>query len=104
MNEEIFNKLSEEFGLEVTKNSENELVGKLPGFAGFLIAVPPESTNIMVATAVEENESGPFFFGADGFHDYTDAYNQVAKMVKTAKEQYIDKKIQNIQTDFHCKR
>ena len=106
--EEIFNKLAEEFGLvvsisEVPLLKPKELYGKLPGFSGFLIAHIPRMNNIMVATAVEENANGPFFFGAEGFNNYTDAYNQVAKMIKIAKEKYVDKKIQNIQTDFNCK-
>ena len=103
--EEIFNKLAEEFGLAVSISSvtPKEMYGKFPGFSGFLIAHIPRMNNIMVATAVEENENGPFFFGAEGFNNYTDAYNQVAKMIKIAKEKYVDKKIQNIQTDFNCK-
>ena len=92
--EEVFNKLAEEFGLTVSvaSTTPKEMYAKFQGFSGFLIAHIPRMKNIMVATSVEENDNGPFFFGAEGFNNYTDAYNQVAKMIKIAKEKYVNKK------------
>ena len=100
---DIFNKLVQEFGLHTSINADNELIGKLPGFAGFLIAATDK--NIMVATKVSEpdNENGPFFYGADGFNNYDSARAQVAKMVKLAKENFVSKNMEKIKTDFNCK-
>lgn len=103
--EEIFNKLVEEFGLTVSIDRKDEKYGKLPGFAGFLIALVPTHEYIMVAKEVSKTNDGEcFFFGANGFNDYETAKVAVSEMILKAKEMNVNKKIQNLETDFKCKR
>ena len=103
--EEIFNKLVIEFGLSVSIDSKGEKYGKLPGFAGFLIALVPTNDYIMVAKEVLETDEGEcFFFGANGFNNYDSAKVAVSEMILEAKEMNINKKIQNLETDFKCKQ
>ena len=103
--EEIFNKLVEEFGLSVSVDGAGEKYAKLPGIGGFLIALVPSKSYLMVTKSIEQDDTGyVFFFGAKGYVNYTDAQAAVADMVLRAKEFNVNKKIQNIQKDFKCKR
>lgn len=103
--EDIFNKLVEEFGLSVSVDREGEKYAKFPGIGGFLIALVPSKTYLMVTKSIEQDDTGyVFFFGANGYNNYTDARAAVADMVLRAKEFNVNKKIQNIQKDFKCKR
>ena len=103
--EDIFNKLVEEFGLLVSVDRKGERYGKLSGYAGFLIALVPTHDYIMVAKEVAKTDNGDFFFfGANGFNDYEEAKSSVSEMILKAKEMNVNKKIQNIQKDFKCKR
>lgn len=103
--EEIFNKLVEEFGLSVSVNRDGEKYGKLPGFAGFLIALVPTHDYIMVAKEVSKTDEGEcFYFGANGYNDYETAKEAVSNMILKAKQFNVNKKIQNLETDFKCKQ
>ena len=103
--EEIFNKLVEEFGLSVSIDKEGEKYAKFPGIGGFLIALVPSKSYLMVAKSIEQDDTGNvFFFGAKGYVNYTDAQAAVADMVLKAKQFNVNKKIQNIQKDFKCKQ
>jgi hypothetical protein len=103
--EDIFNKLVEEFGLSVSVDREGEKYAKFPGIGGFLIALVPSKAYLMVTKSIEQDDTGyVFFFGANGYNNYTDARAAVADMVLRAKEFNVNKKIQNIQKDFKCKR
>ena len=103
--EDIFNKLAIEFGLTVSVDRKGEKYGKLPGFAGFLIALVPTHDYIMVAKEVSKTDEGDcFFFGANGFNDYDTAKVSVSEMILKAKEMNVNKKIQNLETDFKCKQ
>lgn len=103
--EEIFNKLVEEFGLSVSVNREGEKYAKFPGIGGFLIALVPSKAYLMVTKSIEQDDTGyVFFFGANGFNNYDDAYTAVAEMVLKAKQFNVNKKIQNLEKDFKCKR
>lgn len=102
---EIFDKLSIEFGLTVSIDRKGEKYGKLSGFAGFLIALVPTHDYIMVAKEVSKTDEGDcFFFGANGFNDYDTAKVAVSEMILKAKEMNVNKKIQNLETDFKCKQ
>ena len=99
--EEIFNKLVEEFGLPVSVDREGEKYAKFPGFAGFLIALVPSKTYLMVTKSIEQGNTGhAFFFGANGYYNYTDARRAVSDMVLKAKQFNVNKKIQNLEKDF----
>lgn len=103
--EDIFNKLVEEFGLSVSVDREGEKYAKFPGIGGFLIALVPSKAYLMVTKSIEQDDTGyVFFFGANGYNNYTEARAAVADMVLRAKEFNVNKKIQNIQKDFKCKR
>ena len=103
--EEIFNKLVEEFGLSVSVDRDGEKYAKFPGFAGFLIALVPSKTYLMVTKSIEQGNTGQaFFFGANGYYNYTDARKAVSDMVLKAKQFNVNKKIQNLETDFKCKQ
>lgn len=103
--EDIFNKLAIEFGLTVSVDRKGEKYGKLPGFAGFLIALVPTHDYIMVAKEVSKTDEGEcFYFGANGFNDYETAKVAVSEMILKAKEMNVNKKIQNLETDFKCKQ
>ena len=103
--EDIFNKLAIEFGLTVSVDRKGEKYGKLPGFAGFLIALVPTQDYIMVAKEVSKTDEGEcFYFGANGFNDYETAKVAVSEMILKAKEMNVNKKIQNLETDFKCKQ
>lgn len=102
---EIFDKLAIEFGLTVSIDRKGEKYGKLTGFAGFLIALVPTHDYIMVAKEVSKTDEGDcFFFGANGFNDYDTAKVAVSEMILKAKEMNVNKKIQNLETDFKCKQ
>lgn len=102
---EIFDKLAIEFGLTVSIDRKGEKYGKLSGFAGFLIALVPTHDYIMVAKEVSKTDEGDcFFFGANGFNDYDTAKVAVSEMILKAKEMNVNKKIQNLETDFKCKQ
>lgn len=102
---EIFDKLAIEFGLTVSIDRKGEKYGKLSGFAGFLIALVPTHDYIMVAKEVSKTDEGDcFFFGANGFNDYDTAKVSVSEMILKAKEMNVNKKIQNLETDFKCKQ
>lgn len=103
--EEIFNKLVEEFGLSVSVDREGEKYAKFPGIGGFLIALVPSKAYLMVTKSIEQDDTGyVFFFGANSYYNYTDAQTAVANMVLKAKQFNVNKKIQNLETDFKCKR
>lgn len=103
--EEIFNKLVEEFGLSVSVDKEGEKYAKFPGIGGFLIALVPSKAYLMVTKSIEQDDTGyVFFFGAKGYVDYTEAHAAVADMVLKAKQFNVNKKIQNLETDFKCKQ
>jgi len=103
--EEIFNKLVEEFGLSVSVDKEGEKYAKFPGIGGFLIALVPSKAYLMVTKSIEQDDTGyVFFFGANGYNNYTDAQAAVANMVLRAKQFNVNKKMQNLETDFKCKR
>lgn len=103
--EDIFNKLAIEFGLTVSVDRNGEKYGKLPGFAGFLIALVPTHDYIMVAKEVSKTDEGEcFYFGANGYNDYDTAKAAVSEMILKAKEMNVNKKIQNLETDFKCKQ
>ena len=103
--ENIFNKLVEEFGLSVSVDREGEKYAKFPGIGGFLIALVPSKAYLMVTKSIEQDDTGyVFFFGANGYNNYIEARAAVADMVLRAKEFNVNKKIQNIQKDFKCKR
>lgn len=103
--EDIFNKLAIEFGLTVSVDRKGEKYGKLPGFAGFLIALVPTHDYIMVAKEVSKTDEGEcFYFGANGYNDYDTAKGAVSEMILKAKEMNVNKKIQNLETDFKCKQ
>lgn len=103
--EDIFNKLVEEFGLSVSVDRKGEKYAKFPGIGGFLIALVPSKAYLMVTKSIEQDDTGyVFFFGANGYNNYTDARAAVADMVLRAKEFNVNKKIQNIQKDFKCKQ
>ena len=99
--EEIFNKLVEEFGLSVSVDRDGEKYAKFPGFAGFLIALVPSKTYLMVTKSIEHGDNGyDFFFGAKGYNNYTDARVAVSEMILKAKEFNVNKKIQKMEKDF----
>lgn len=99
--EEIFNKLVEEFGLSVSVDRDGEKYAKFPGFAGFLIALVPSKTYLMVTKSIEQSNSGhAFFFGANGYYNYKDARAAVSDMVLKAKQFNLNKKIQKMEKDF----
>ena len=99
--EEIFNKLVEEFGLSVSVDRDGEKYAKFPGFAGFLIALVPSKTYLMVTKSIEQGNTGQaFFFGANGYCNYTDARKAVSDMVLKAKQFNLNKKIQKMEKDF----
>ena len=99
--EEIFNKLVEEFGLSVSVDRKGEKYGKLPGFAGFLIALIPSKAYLMVTKSIEHGDNGhDFFFGANGYYNYKDARAAVSDIVLKAKQFNINKKIQKMEKDF----
>lgn len=99
--EEIFNKLVEEFGLSVSVDREGEKYAKFPGFAGFLIALVPSKAYLMVTKSIEQGNTGQaFFFGANGYYNYTDARAAVSDMVLKAKQFNLNKKIQKMEKDF----
>lgn len=99
--EEIFNKLVEEFGLSVSVDRDGEKYAKFPGFAGFLIALVPSKTYLMVTKSIEQSDSGhAFFFGANGYNDYDTAKVAVSDMVLKAKQFNVNKKIQKMEKDF----
>lgn len=99
--EKIFNKLVEEFGLSVSVDRDGEKYAKFPGFAGFLIALVPSKTYLMVTKSIEQGNTGQaFFFGANGYYNYTDARKAVSDMVLKAKEFNVNKKIQKMEKDF----
>ena len=103
--EDIFNKLAIEFGLTVSVDRKGEKYGKLPGFAGFLIALVPTHDYIMVAKDVSKTDEGEcFYFCANGYNDYDTAKVAVSEMILKAKEMNVNKKIQNLETDFKCKQ
>ena len=103
--EDIFNKLAIEFGLTVSVDRKGEKYGKLPGFAGFLIALVPTHDYIMVAKEVSKTDEGEcFYFGANGYNDYDTAKTAISEMILKAKEMNVNKKIQNLETDFKCKQ
>lgn len=103
--EEIFNKLVEEFGLSVSVDRDGEKYAKFPGFAGFLIALVPSKICLMVTKSIEQSDSGhAFFFGANGYYNYTNARAAVSNMILKAKQFNVNKKIQNLETDFKCKQ
>lgn len=103
--EDIFNKLAIEFGLTVSVDRKGEKYGKLPGFAGFLIELVPTHDYIMVAKEVSKTDEGEcFYFGANGYNDYDTAKAAVSEMILKAKEMNVNKKIQNLETDFKCKQ
>lgn len=103
--EEIFNKLVEEFGLSVSVDREGEKYAKFPGIGGFLIALVPSKAYLMVTKSIEQDDTGyVFFFGANGYNNYDDAQKAVADMVFKAKQFNVNKKIQNLETDFKCKQ
>ena len=103
--EEIFNKLVEEFGLSVSVDREDEKYAKFPGVGGFLIALVPSKAYIMVTKSIEQDDTGyVFFFGANGYNNYDEARAAVSEMVLKAKEFNVNKKIQNLEKDFKCKR
>ena len=102
---EIFDKLAIEFGLTVSIDRKGEKYGKLSGFAGFLIALVPTHDYIMVAKEVSKTDEGEcFYFGANGYNDYDTAKVAVSEMILKAKEMNVNKKIQNLETDFKCKQ
>lgn len=102
--EEIFNKLVEEFGLSVSVDKEGEKYAKFPGIGGFLIALVPSKAYLMVTKSIEQDDTGAvFFFGAVGYVNYEKAQAAVADMVLKAKQFNVNKKIQNLETDFKCK-
>ena len=99
--EEIFNKLVKEFGLAISVDRKGEKYGKLPGFAGFLIALVPTHDYIMVAKEVSKTDEGEcFYFGANGYNDYDTAKAAVSDMVLKAKQFNVNKKIQKMEKDF----
>lgn len=99
--EDIFNKLAIEFGLTVSVDRKDEKYGKLPGFAGFLIALVPTHDYIMVAKEVSKTDEGEcFYFGANGYNDYETAKVAVSEMILKAKEMNVNKKIQKMEKDF----
>lgn len=99
--EEIFNKLVEEFGLSVSVDRDGEKYAKFPGFAGFLIALVPSKTYLMVTKSIEQGNTGQaFFFGANGYYNYTNARKAVSDMVLKAKQFNLNKKIQKMEKDF----
>lgn len=99
--EEIFNKLVEEFGLSVSVDRDGEKYAKFPGFAGFLIALVPSITYLMVTKSIEQSDSGhAFFFGANGYYNYTNARAAVSDIVLKAKQFNVNKKIQKMEKDF----
>src|SRR5574344_1438775 len=99
--EEIFNKLVEEFGLSVSVDKEGEKYAKFPGFAEFLIALVPSKTYLMVTKSIEQGNTGQaFFFGANGYYNYTDSRKAVSDMVLKAKQFNLNKKIQKMEKDF----
>lgn len=99
--EDIFNKLVEEFGLSVSVDRDGEKYAKFPGFAGFLIALVPSKTYLMVTKSIEQSDSGrAFFFGANGYYNYTNARAAVSEMILKAKEFNVNKKIQKMEKDF----
>ena len=103
--EEIFNKLVEEFGLSVSVDKEGEKYAKFPGIGGFLIALVPSKAYLMVTKSIEQDDTGyVFFFGANGYNNYSDARAAVSDMVLRAKQFNVNKKIQNLETDFKCKQ
>lgn len=103
--EDIFNKLVEEFGLSVSVDKEGEKYAKFPGIGGFLIALVPSKAYLMVTKSIEQSDSGhAFFFGANGYYNYTNARAAVSNMILKAKQFNVNKKIQNLETDFKCKQ
>ena len=99
--EEIFTKLVEEFGLSVSVDRDGEKYAKFPGFAGFLIALVPSKTYLMVTKSIEQSDSGhAFFFGANGYYNYKDARAAVSDIVLKAKQFNVNKKIQKMEKDF----
>lgn len=105
--EEIFNKLVEEFGLSVSVDREGEKYAKYPGIGGFLIALVPSKSKayLLVTKSIEQDDTGyVFFFGANGYNNYKDARAAVANMVLRAKQFNVNKKMQNLETDFKCKQ
>lgn len=99
--EDIFNKLAIEFGLTVSVDRKGEKYGKLPGFAGFLIALVPTHDYIMVAKEVSKTDEGEcFYFGANGYNDYETAKVAVSDMILKAKQFNVNKKIQKMEKDF----
>ena len=99
--EEIFNKLVEEFGLSVSVDRDGEKYAKFPGFAGFLIALVPSKTYLIVTKSIEQGNTGQaFFFGANGYYNYTNARKAVSDMVLKAKQFNLNKKIQKMEKDF----
>lgn len=105
--EEIFNKLVEEFGLSVSVDREGEKYAKFPGIGGFLIALVPSKSKayLLVTKSIEQDDTGyVFFFGANGYNNYKDARAAVSDMVLRAKQFNVNKKMQNLETDFKCKQ
>lgn len=105
--EEIFNKLVEEFGLSVSVDREGEKYAKFPGIGGFLIALVPSKSKayLLVTKSIEQDDTGyVFFFGANGYNNYKDARAAVSDMVLKAKQFNVNKKMQNLETDFKCKQ
>lgn len=59
----------------------------------------------MVTKSIEQSDSGhAFFFGANGYYNYTNARAAVSNMILKAKQFNVNKKIQNLETDFKCKQ
>ena len=59
----------------------------------------------MVTKSIEKSDSGhAFFFGANGYYNYTNARAAVSNMILKAKQFNVNKKIQNLETDFKCKQ
>jgi hypothetical protein len=104
---EVFMKIVQDFGLDLCdwdKCRTDRIYAKLPGYGGFLIDCTPKCDDyILVATNLDYNSNGPFFWGCDSFYDEKSAIEQVAKMIKKAKDLFIEKKLDKLGNDFACK-
>lgn len=103
---EVFYKIVEDFGLDPCdwdKARTDRIYAKLPGYGGFLIDCTWKYEEcILVATDLDYNSNGPFFWNCEAFYDEEKAREQVAKMIKKAKELVIEKKLDKIGNDFAC--
>ena len=103
---EVFLKLVKDYGLDFSDCIDNiehrtHFYAKLPGYAGFLIDSYWDNEKcIRVATCVENYSDTPFFWGNDAYYEESKVREQVQKMIKLAKENSVEKKIDKMNTDF----